>query len=75
MSNVVPFPARAAAPDEEVVMLVRLDAVTAARLMTVANECHASDPAVVLASIVHDVLADDDEAHLAGAIAEAKLLN
>jgi predicted transcriptional regulator len=42
---------------------VVLDDQTVARLIEVAEACHA-DPATIIASLVHDVLEDDALAHL-----------
>lgn len=49
--------------DTEVELVtIALDAVTAARLRNLANMCHAA-PTSVAASLLHDVLKDDDEHH------------
>ena len=49
--------------DNEVVWVsVPLDAATAARLQGLADMCHA-EPTSVAASLLHDVLKEDDEAH------------
>lgn len=42
---------------------VLLDDQTVARLMRLSEMCH-TPPRVVLASIIHDVLKDDEDAHL-----------
>lgn len=42
---------------------VPIDDATVVRLMTVADETH-NDPATIIASIVRDVLKDDEDAHL-----------
>ena len=42
---------------------VPVDDATVARLMTVADETH-NDPATIIASILHDVLKDDEDAYL-----------
>lgn len=47
---------------------IPLDAETAARLANLSDECHA-DQVQVAASLLHDVLADDEEANLPTAIA------
>lgn len=47
---------------ERTVFEVALDDATVARLMEVADLSHAP-PALLIASIVHDVLADDEAAH------------
>lgn len=49
--------------DGNFILLVPLDDTTATRLMTVADMSHAQ-PAEVAASIIHEVLADDEAAHL-----------
>ena len=49
--------------EQEVVWVqVPLDAATAARLHNLANMCHAA-PTSVAASLLHDVLAEDDVHH------------
>ena len=49
-------------PDGEAVLQIPLDDLTVARLMEVADVCHAP-PELVAASILHDVLEDDAEQH------------
>lgn len=61
-SKKFPMPITHTIENGEVVFRVALDDVTIARLMRLADECHAP-PAVVIASIVHDVLLDDEAAH------------
>lgn len=53
-------------PDEngQHVFRVALDDETVARLAALANLCHEA-PEVVMASIIHDVLKDDEDAHFA----------
>jgi hypothetical protein len=51
---------------------IPLDAETAARLAHLSDECHA-DPVSVAASLLHDVLADDEAAHSPGATAPGSL--
>jgi hypothetical protein len=51
---------------------IPLDAQTADRLTHLSDECHA-DPVSVAASLLHDVLADDEEANLPTAIAVGTL--
>lgn len=46
-----------------VFFFVPVDDATVARLMTVADETH-NDPATIIALILHDVLKDDEDAHL-----------
>lgn len=49
--------------DTEVVwMTIPLSTRTAERLLSLSNDCHAS-PDTVAASLLHDVLADDEAAH------------
>lgn len=48
--------------DGSIVLHVPLDDETVARLMNVADMSHAA-PEVVAASIIHDVLYDDEQAH------------
>jgi hypothetical protein len=47
---------------------IPLDPRTAARLANLSDECHA-DPVQVAASLLHDVLADDEQANLPAAMA------
>lgn len=50
--------------DKDIVWVsVPLDAATAARLENLADICHAPKTAVA-ASLLHDVLADDEQAHI-----------
>ena len=51
---------------------VPLDAKTAARLANLSDECHC-DPVKVAASLLHDVLADDEAAEYPGATAAGSL--
>ena len=62
-AKIIPF-AKAEEDDRGVVFFrVPVDDATVARLMTVADEAH-SDPATIIASILHDVLKDDEDAHM-----------
>jgi hypothetical protein len=49
-------------PEETVWIRVPLDGVTAARLQNLADDCHAV-PTTIAASLLHDLLRDDCEAH------------
>ena len=53
--------------DEEtpVLITIRLDCASRDRLLALADLCHA-DPTVVAASLLHDVLKDDENAHAPG---------
>lgn len=51
--------------DEMTQFRVRLDDETVARLIAIADACHAQ-PAELIAAIVHDVLEDDALAHMEG---------
>jgi len=53
---------------ETVWISIPLDATTAARLQNLSDVCHAA-PTNVAASLLHDILADDEEANLPAAIA------
>lgn len=48
--------------DEDDVILVRVSGETAARLRVLSDHCHA-DPVSVAASLLHDLLKDDEDAH------------
>ena len=62
-----PMPAPSADHDDDVVYFrIPLDAETVARLMEVADISHA-DPVSVAASLLHDILAEDEDAHIEGA--------
>lgn len=50
------------ANDEIVWVSVPLDADTAERLRHLSDVCHAPEPSVA-ASLLHDILKDDEEAH------------
>ena len=47
---------------------IPLDAATAARLQSLSDVCHAA-PTNVAASLLHDILKDDEEANLPTALA------
>ena len=50
-------------PDQKrTTFVVELDDVTVARLMEVADNCHAH-PCTLISAMVHDVLEDDELAH------------
>jgi hypothetical protein len=51
---------------------IPLDAETSARLSQLSDECHC-DPVNVAASLLHDVLADDEAAHSPEATAPGSL--
>jgi hypothetical protein len=60
---------------ETVWISIPLDPLTAARLRNLSDVCHV-DPIGVAASLLHDVLAEDDEAHRpSGAEAGAITIN
>jgi hypothetical protein len=62
-------------PQDTVWISIPLDPLTAARLRNLSDVCHA-DPIGVAASLLHDVLAEDDEAHSpSGAEAGAITIN
>jgi hypothetical protein len=50
--------------DDEIVWFsIPLNGETIERLMNLSNECHA-EPVQVAASLLHDILKDDENAHL-----------
>lgn len=54
--------------ENEVIWIsIPLDSETAARLMNLSDECHA-EPVSVAASLLHDLLKDDEESNLPAAI-------
>ena len=55
-------------PKETVWISIPLDGVTAARLQNLSDVCHAA-PINVAASLLHDILKDDEEANLPVALA------
>lgn len=55
-------------PKETVWISIPLDAETAARLLNLSNFCQA-EPVSVAASLLHDVLKDDEEVNVQAAIA------
>lgn len=48
--------------DQTIIIRIPLDGETAARLRNLSNICHA-DPVSVAASLLHDVLKEDADAH------------
>jgi len=72
-AQIIPF-AKAEEEDGVVFFRVPVDEATVARLMTVADETH-NDPAMIIASILHDVLKDDEDAHLMAAPDRPEPLN
>jgi len=53
--------------DDVVYFRIPLDLQTVARLMEVSDISHA-DPVTVASSLLHDILAEDERAHLEGAV-------
>lgn len=49
-------------PEDTVWIRIPLDSVTAARLQNLSDDCHAA-PTTIAASLLHDLLRDDCEAH------------
>ena len=59
-------------PQDTVWISIPLDGETAARLQSLSNDCHA-EPVSVAASLLHDLLKDDEEANLPTARAAGSL--
>ncbi len=52
------------APEIDTVWVsIPLDAETAERLRILADDCHVADVSTLAASLLHDVLKDDEDAH------------
>lgn len=54
---------------------IELDSLTAERLERLARACGEADPMTIAASLLHDILRDDEETNCLGRPADPRLLN